>query len=209
MAKQQSDDPEAPDSTVELVRKARAGDRSAENEIARRNLPELRKWGRGRLPAYARGAGDTEDLAQDAVMRTLGRLDVIDLSRPGSLQWYMRAAFRNGVTDRVRRSRHQPSGELPRDVPDAANNPHWKLVENEMARKLAAARARLSPRDRALVAAWVDQEWSFKRITSHFKIPTVNAARVAVHRACERLWREMYGDAPLPKRRRRPGGTQP
>jgi RNA polymerase sigma factor (sigma-70 family) len=190
------------DSTAELVHKARSGDRSAENEIARRSLPELRRWARGRLPASARHIGDTEDLVQETIVRTLRQLRSLDASRPGGLQAYMRRAFKNNVNDQLRRTRARPQREELRDAPDLAPSPESRAVDREFQVLVSTARARLSPRDRALVVAWVDKEWSYARIARALKIPTVNAARMAVHRACARLWKEIYGDAPLPKRRR-------
>jgi RNA polymerase sigma factor (sigma-70 family) len=190
------------DSTAELVHKARSGDRSAENEIARRNLPELRRWARGKLPPAARHMGDTEDLVQETVLRTLGHLHSLDASRPGGLQAYMRRAFKNNVNDQLRRTRTRPAGEELRETPDRRLSPEGQAVQREFGVLVAKARERLSARDRALVVAWVDDEWSYARIAKALSMPTSNAARMAVHRACARLWKQIYGDAPLPKRRR-------
>ena len=190
------------DSTAELVHKARSGDRTAENEIARRNLPELRRWARGKLPRTARHMGDTEDLVQETMLRTLGQLHSLDASRPGGLQSYMRRAFKNNVYDQLRRTRTRPAREELRDTPDRTLSPEARAVQREFTDLVATARERLSPRDRALVAAWVDDEWSYARIAKALSIPTSNAARMAVHRACARLWKDVYGDTPLPKRRR-------
>ncbi len=84
--------------------KARSGDRSAENEIVRRNLPELTQYARGRLPGAARSGSDTEDLVQDTMIQALKRLQTFDPSRRGSFQAYLRTSLRHRVCDEVRRS---------------------------------------------------------------------------------------------------------
>src|SRR4029077_5488717 len=57
--------------TVELLERLRGGDVEARNRLVERALPALLRFARGRLPAYARGAGDTHDLAHDVIVRVL------------------------------------------------------------------------------------------------------------------------------------------
>src|SRR6187402_3509845 len=64
--------------TIELVVRARAGDRNAVEALLQRCLPSLRRWAHGRLPSAARGAFDTEDIVQDAALHALRRLDVFE-----------------------------------------------------------------------------------------------------------------------------------
>jgi RNA polymerase sigma factor (sigma-70 family) len=178
------------DSTATLVAKVRGGDRSAENEIARRQLPELRRWARGLMPPAARAAGDTEDLVQETVMRMLGRLSEIDVSRPGGLQNYLRRSFKNRLIDSLRRAKRRPEGEELRDdlVVDQKASPQTLLLARESAVRFRAAFERLSQSDRALMSAWLDREWDYEKIARALKKPSANAARVAVYRACDRLW---------------------
>ena len=49
----------AEESTTILVAKARSGDRSAALSLLERAVPTLRRWTRGRIPAYTRGQADT------------------------------------------------------------------------------------------------------------------------------------------------------
>ena len=62
--------------TIELVIKARGGDRAAVEALLERSLPDLKRWAHGRLPAAARGALDTGDLVQETALHVLRRLDV-------------------------------------------------------------------------------------------------------------------------------------
>ena len=51
----------APESTVELLARARAGDEAALNEVFARAIPLLKRWASGRLPRWARDMLDTDD----------------------------------------------------------------------------------------------------------------------------------------------------
>ena len=57
-------------SSVELVVRARGGDRQALDRLFERYLPLLRRWAAGRLPRWARDLVDTDDMIQDTLMRT-------------------------------------------------------------------------------------------------------------------------------------------
>src|SRR3954469_22988975 len=55
--------------TVELLGRARHGDRVALEALFTRHGPRLRRWASGRLPSWARDMTDTDDLVQDAMMQ--------------------------------------------------------------------------------------------------------------------------------------------
>ena len=73
------------ESSMALLKRARAGDRQALEALTARYLPRLRRWASGRLPRWARDLADTEDLVQETVLQTFKRIDEIGLFR--SLQW--------------------------------------------------------------------------------------------------------------------------
>jgi RNA polymerase sigma factor (sigma-70 family) len=70
-------DPPSSDSTVDVLERARAGDRSAAIDLLMRAIPGVRRWAHGRTPAPARGSLDTEDMIQSGVIRTLRQIDSI------------------------------------------------------------------------------------------------------------------------------------
>src|SRR5437870_2285312 len=74
--------------TIELVVRARTGDRPAMEALLERCLPPLKRWAHGRLPAVARGNMDTGDLVQDAALHVLGRLDRFEPRHVGAMQAY-------------------------------------------------------------------------------------------------------------------------
>src|ERR1041385_3479310 len=70
--------------TIELVVKARGGDRQAVEALLQRCLPSLKRWAHGRLPATARGSLDTGDLVQEAALHVLARLELFEPRHVGA-----------------------------------------------------------------------------------------------------------------------------
>src|SRR5262245_3888410 len=99
-------------STIELLQRARRGEREAAEELLRRYLPRLRGWATGRLPRWARESVDTDDLVQDTLMNTLRHLDTFEPRGEGALQYYVRQALRNRIADEMRKVGRRP----PRDT---------------------------------------------------------------------------------------------
>src|SRR5436309_12845295 len=91
--------------TMELVVKARLGDREAVEALLQRCLPPLKRWAHGRLPAAARGYLDTEDLVQESALHVLRRLDVFVPQHVGAMQAYLRQPLINRLRAEVRRIR--------------------------------------------------------------------------------------------------------
>ena len=61
--------------TSELLPRARAGDARARQELLERFTPVLASLLHARLPGRVRGLLDTDDLVQEVLARTLGRLE--------------------------------------------------------------------------------------------------------------------------------------
>src|SRR3954465_14703004 len=89
--------------TIELVIKARAGDRMAVEALLQRCLPQLKRWAHGRLPASARGSIDTGALVQEAALHAIQRLDVFEPRHVGAMQAYLRTSVMNRIRDEIRR----------------------------------------------------------------------------------------------------------
>ena len=103
--------------TIELVVKARKGNRLAVEALLQRSIPGLKRFAHGRLPAAARGALDTGDLVQETVLHVLRRLDTFEPRHVGAMQAYLRQSVINRIRDEVRRiGRHPAPAELPQDL---------------------------------------------------------------------------------------------
>ena len=199
MTRSSDDDPPAGDAsrsetllsdepTIELVLKARGGNRQAVEALLQRCVPQLKRWAHGRLPAAARGSLDTGDLVQETVLHVLRRLDRFEPRHVGAMQAYLRQSVINRIRDEVRKiGRHPPPEELPGDLPSDLTSPLEEAVRSEAYERYRRALAQLSPRDREMIVARIEAQWSIAEIAQRFGIRTPDAARMAVSRALRRL----------------------
>jgi RNA polymerase sigma-70 factor (ECF subfamily) len=174
--------------TIELVARARGGDMPAMEALLQRCLPPLKRWAHGRLPAAARGRLDTGDLVQEAALHVLGNLGTFEPRHVGAMQAYLRQSVVNRICDEVRRiGRQPPPLELPADHPCDRSTPEEDAIRAEAYDHYREAVARLTPKDRALIVARIEMQWSLAEIAHRYGLPTVDAARMAVNRAVKRL----------------------
>ena len=107
-------DPGEVNTSVELLRRARVGDRQALDRLFLRYVPGLRRWAHGRLPVWARDMLDTDDLVQDAMLKTMRNVEQFEYRHDGALQAYLREALRNRIRDAVRKAHRDPRVEAIR-----------------------------------------------------------------------------------------------
>jgi RNA polymerase sigma factor (sigma-70 family) len=174
--------------TIELVVKARGGDREAVEALLQRCVPQLKRWAHGRLPSAARSTLDTGDLVQETVLHVLRRLDTFEPRHVGAMQAYLRLSVINRIRDEVRRIGRQPASvELPEDLASDLTSPLEAAVQAEAYQRYRAALAKLDPRDREMIVARIEVQWSLSEIAHRFGMSTADAARMAVKRALQRL----------------------
>jgi RNA polymerase sigma-70 factor (ECF subfamily) len=182
--------------TIELVIRAREGDRLAVEALLQRCLPQLKRWAHGKLPPAARGSIDTGDLVQEAALHAVQRLDVFEPRHVGAMQAYLRMSVINRIRDEVRRiSRHPAAVALPDDHPGDATSPLESAIQAESYDHYRRALEQLKARDREMVVARVEVQWSLAEIAQRFGMPSVDAARMAVSRALKRLSTHMTPSA--------------
>lgn len=174
--------------TVELIHRARGGDPAAVEAILQRCLPSLKRWAHGRLPAAARGHLDTGDLVQDAAINAMARLDTFEPRHVGAMQAYLRQSVINRIRDEMRRFTRRPTSvELPEDFKSEEPSPEEHAIHQQTYDRYRTAIDTLKPRERELVIARVEAQWSTPEIAEHFGFNTVDGARMAVNRAMQRL----------------------
>ncbi len=181
-------------STVELIRRVRAGDQGALEQLTGRFLAPLRRWAAGRLPRRARSLIDTDDLVQDTLLRTVRRLDVLEPRRAGGFQSYLRQAVINRIRDEVRRARSRPEvgGSEPEpELDDPGPSPLEEMLSREALARYDAALARLRPADREAILARVEMGFDYVQIAAALGKPSPDAARMTVSRALLRLAEEL------------------
>ena len=174
--------------TIELVSRARGGDMPAMEALLQRCLPPLKRWAHGRLPPAARGRLDTGDLVQEAALHVLGHLGTFEPRHVGAMQAYLRQSIVNRICDEVRRiGRQPPPLELPPDHPADRTGPEEEVIRAEKYEHYREALSRLTPKDRAIIVARIEMQWSLAEIAHRHGLPSVDAARMAVNRAVKRL----------------------
>src|SRR5688572_5427831 len=174
--------------TLELVVRAREGNREAVEALLQRCLPQLKRWAHGRLPAAARGSLDTGDLVQETVLHVLRRLDTFEPRHVGAMQAYLRQSVINRIRDEVRKISRQPApDELPEDLASDLTSPLEAAVQSEAYERYRDALQQLNQRDREMVVARIEAQWSLAEIAQRFAMKTPDAARMAISRALRKL----------------------
>jgi RNA polymerase sigma-70 factor, ECF subfamily len=183
------------DSTNDLLARAQSGDEAALSALLERFLPRLKRWVRGRLPDWCRDLADTDDLVQDAVMRTIKHLPVFEPRGDAALEVYFRRVLLNRVREEIRRSRPQAfqSASLtehltaPRSAFGAADDQCLRL-------QYETALETLAPDDRVAVVGRLELGYTFAELAEALGKRTPDAARKHTQRAVSRLVDRMRND---------------
>jgi RNA polymerase sigma-70 factor, ECF subfamily len=173
----------------DLVRRFQGGDEDALERLWARYLPRLRRWAHGRLPPSVRGGTDTEDLVQDAFVRSLAHLRTFTPRGSSKLFAYFRTIVLNQIRDfarqaarRPRRDEIDPEMHVDRD-PSALE----QVIGRELLESYEEALATLSDDEQALILAFVELRCSDAELAELFEKSSVGAARMARGRALARL----------------------
>src|SRR6185436_9072164 len=171
-----------------LLARAQDGDAQALDRLFGRHLSPLRRWARRRLPQWARDLLETDDLVQEAMLRTVRHVAKFKPRWRGALQDYLRTALLNCIRDEIRRVGRLPfvSGIQGTEM-SLAPSPWEETVGRETARRYVAALARLDPEDREAVVCRVERGYSYPELAEALGKPTPDAARMAASRALLRL----------------------
>lgn len=181
-----------PESTFELIARARAGDLQAVERLFARHLRPLQRWASGRLPQWARDLADTDDLVQDTLLQTFKRIGDFEPRGVGALQAYLRQAVVNRLRDELRRKGRRPdSTDLDGLVLDGGQSPLEEAIGREAVEKYEHALERLKPDEREAIIARVEMGYSYEELAQMLGKPTPDAARKAAQRALVRLAEEM------------------
>ena len=182
--------------TIDLIDRIKAGEPEAVEPLIQRCLPLLRRWARGRLPAYARDLKETQDLVQESLVDALRHLSRFQQRGEGAFQAYLREAVANRIRDEIRRVRRRPVPVelLDRHV-DAGASPLEAYLGRENLDRYEAALQRLRPADRELIIARVEMQCTYDEVALQTGKRSANAARVAIIRAVYRLVKELADEA--------------
>ena len=187
--------PDRLESTTQLLRRIRQGDREAINHLCSRYAAPLRRWAHGRLPARARDLLDTDDLVQDVLLRTVRNLKRFHPRRDVGFHSYLRLAMDNRIRDEIKRAYRAPQlAEVDPGTRDGSASPLEEAIGKQAAKAYETGLAKLDPQEREAVVARVELGMSYREIADFLGKPTPDAARMAVSRSLIRLAQEMGHD---------------
>lgn len=176
------------ESSFELLLQAQKGDQRAIERLWVRYMPRIRRWAHGRLPTSVRGPLDTDDLAQDVLLRAIQHVESFEPRHEGAFQGYLRQMLKNRVLDEIRRAARRPADTTLVDVHAAPDrSPLEIVIGREAMERYEVALERLRPQDRELIVARFELGFSLAEIADAFAKPSVAAAQIAVSRAVLRL----------------------
>ena len=183
-----------PESTFELIERARKGDQDALERLFARHLRPLQRWASGRLPKWARDLADTDDLVQDTLLQTFKRIEDFEPRRVGALQAYLRQAVLNRLRDELRRKGAAPDRPIWTDIELDAGR--YRRSRRRSGARPSSATSRRSQRlkpggargDHRAASRWATATRSWRRRWASRR-PTRRARRRSAR--CVRLAEEM------------------
>ena len=165
----------AEDAVLELVERARAGDRAARQRLYRQHVQRVFRTVRGML----RSDAEAEDVTQDAMLTALTSLDRYS-PRSGTrfVAWLTTIAV-NTTRRRFRRRRPEltATGELP-EIADPSDDPAEDI---DLARRRAAllqALAELEPREREIVSLRYGSDLNATEIAAQVRMEPANVRKI-------------------------------
>lgn len=181
-----------PESTLDLLQRAKSGDQQALDLLFARYLPWLRQWASGRLPRWARDVADTHDLVQETLLQTFRRIEAFEYRGEGALRAYLRQVLINRIRQEFRKTARMPDGTTLDDVHvDPAASPLDEAIGIETLDRYERALERLRPEEREAIIGRVEMGLSYDELAAALCKPTADAARKAAQRALVRLAEEM------------------
>jgi RNA polymerase sigma-70 factor (ECF subfamily) len=186
-----------PESTFSLLERARAGDRHAIELLVERHRRPLQRWASGRLPRWARGMVETQDLVQETLFQTFRKIEAFRPERVGALQAYLRQAVLNRIRDELRRAGRRPAADtLDEEHVDPGPSPLEEAIGREATERYEAALAALRPEEREAIIGRIELGYTYDELAEALGKPSGDAARKAAERALVRLVEEMTRGAP-------------
>ena len=184
------------ESTLDLLSRYKAGDRTALDCLFARYVPSLKRWASRRLPQWARDNADTEDLVQETLLQTFTRIDSFNPQGRGAFHGYLRTALLNRIRDEIRRVGRRPDrGELDSELGDAKPSPLEEAIGGEALERYESALGRLRPEEQDVIIGRVELGFSNEELATALGKPSPDAARKAAQRALVRLAEEMSREA--------------
>ncbi len=160
---------------LQLVERARAGDRAARQRLYRQHVGRVFRTVRGMLRSNA----EAEDVTQDAMLTALTSLERYSPRTGTRFAAWLTAIAVNTTRRRFRRRRPEltATGELP-EVPAADGDPGDDIDRARQRSALLRALAELEPREREIVSLRYGAELNAAEIAVQLKIEPANVRKI-------------------------------
>lgn len=178
------------DSTLDVLERAQDGDERAAKVLIERSLPSVRRWAHGRLPRYARADANTEDVVQDAFLKTLRGLKRFQHRTVGGLQAYLRQAVVNRVRDLIRGSGRRIDTNGVVEPRDWKPSPLEAVIMRQQLDQFLGALRQLRPADRQVIVWRIELGYTADEIATKLG-KSKAAAGMTITRAMSRLAKEL------------------
>jgi RNA polymerase sigma factor (sigma-70 family) len=178
------------DSTLDVLERAQDGDERAAKVLIERALPSVRRWAHGRLPRYARADANTEDVVQDAFLKTLRGLKRFQHRTVGGLQAYLRQAVVNRVRDLIRGSGRRIDTDGVVEPRDWKPSPLEAVIMRQQLDQFLGALRKLRPADRQVIVWRIELGYTADEIATKLG-KSKAAAGMTITRAMSRLAKEL------------------
>jgi RNA polymerase sigma factor (sigma-70 family) len=181
-------DDAVPESSLALLRRAQTGDPSALDALLTRYRPRLRQWAHHRLPRWARGLAETDDLVQETMVKAVRNLDAFVADSENGFQNYLRLAIGNAIRDEVRKAKRRPPLiELDASLESDGPSPLERAIGRRRLARYETALAQLSQEDREAVVARLEFGFTHSELAAALGKRTPDAARKACQKAIAQL----------------------
>jgi RNA polymerase sigma factor (sigma-70 family) len=178
----------------DLVSRAAAGDGRAFAVLVQETTPSVRTVVR----QYVQRVEDVNDLVQEVYLRALQRLHTLE--DPERFRSWLYAIARNAGLDHLRHARRRPASAMedePGEPRDLDPGPDELAEVRELSERVRSGAARLNPRDSTLLAMVSQLGFTPTDVAGALGM-SHTAAKVAVHRARQRLRNAMLYEDALP-----------
>ena len=176
-----------------LIEQAQGGDLIAREELYRRVIPRLERFARGRIPLSMRRFSDTQEVVQDAVLRSLNHLDRFTPRWEGAFLHYLSKIVMNRIRDLARRKRPETPVEDEGGFPGSELSPVEEAVGRETFGQYQEALATLKEDQRMAVFLHVEMGCGNDEIAEALDRGP-EAARKVLARGLQNLARKMGSD---------------
>ena len=163
------------DAVLQLVERARAGERAARQRLYRQHVGRVFRTVRGMLRSNA----EAEDVTQDAMLNVLTSLHRYSPRSGTRFVAWVTAIAVNTARRRFRRKRPEltATGELP-EVADPDGDPGDDLDRARQRAALLRALAELEPREREIVSLRYGAELNATEIAAQLKLDAANVRKI-------------------------------